>query len=81
MRNLQELFADPQLQARDMLPTVTHSRTGPLAQVGSPLKLSETPTAVRTPPPCLGADTVRVLTDDLGLTDAQVDSLRADGVI
>mgnify|MGYP006274928761 CR=1 FL=1 len=81
VRDLQELFADPQLQARDMLPTVVHPRTGPLSQVGSPLKLSETPTAVRTAPPCLGADTVRVLTDDLGLTAAQVDHLRVDGVI
>ena len=49
--------------------------------IGTPLKFSDTPAAIRTPPPLLGEHTEAVLTGDLGLTSAQVADLRSEGVV
>jgi crotonobetainyl-CoA:carnitine CoA-transferase CaiB-like acyl-CoA transferase len=64
-----------------MLVALEHEAAGLLRMTGTPLKLSGTPGSVRTPPPMLGQHTAAVLQDDLGLSAAQVDSLRARGVI
>ena len=56
-----ELFADPQLDAREMIAMVEHATIGPLKALGVPVKLSDTPGAVRTPPPTLGQHTDAVL--------------------
>ena len=61
MRNFEELFDDPQLAAREMIATVEHATIGPLQALGVPVKLSDTPGAVRTPPPTLGQHTDAVL--------------------
>jgi crotonobetainyl-CoA:carnitine CoA-transferase CaiB-like acyl-CoA transferase len=81
VRNLQEVFADPQIAARDMVVPMTHAVAGNIRVLGSPLKLSETPASQRTPPPTLGEHTDSVLQNDLGMTRHAVDELRADGVI
>jgi formyl-CoA transferase/CoA:oxalate CoA-transferase len=81
VRDFRELFADPQIAAREMTPTVNHTRLGPMTVLGTPIKLSETPGAIRTAPPSLGEHTARVLVDDLGLTEAHVDALRAQGAV
>jgi formyl-CoA transferase/CoA:oxalate CoA-transferase len=81
VRDLHEVFTDPQTVAREMLVEVEHAVAGALKLTGTPLKFSETPAAVRTPPPLLGQHTRTVLATDLGLTGAQVDDLQARGVI
>ncbi len=81
VRNLQELFDDPQIEAREMIATVEHAVAGPLQMLGVPVKLSQTPGAVRTPPPLLGQHTRDVLRRDLGLDDETIDTLRANRVI
>jgi crotonobetainyl-CoA:carnitine CoA-transferase CaiB-like acyl-CoA transferase len=81
VRDLQEVFADPQVAARDMITTLEHATAGALKLLGTPLKLSDTPGAVRTPPPLLGEHTDAVLANDLGFTSEQVASLRAKGVV
>ena len=43
VRNFDELFADPQLDAREMIAMVEHATIGPLKALGVPVKLSETP--------------------------------------
>jgi len=58
-----------------------HALGGTVPMVGSPLKLSATPVEYRAAPPLLGADTRAVLREHLGLGDAQVDALAAQGVI
>ena len=52
-----------------------------LKMTGTPLKFSDTPGSVRTPPPLLGQHTAAILTNDLGFDHAQIDDLRAKGVI
>ena len=49
--------------------------------LGTPLKLSDTPAAVRTPPPTLGQHTAAILEKDLRLTQVEIESLRTAGAI
>jgi crotonobetainyl-CoA:carnitine CoA-transferase CaiB-like acyl-CoA transferase len=80
VRNLQELFADPQIQARQMVAEIEHATIGALRVLGVPVKLSDTPGAVRTPPPRLGEHTDAVL-HDFGFSDDAIADLRRQKVI
>jgi crotonobetainyl-CoA:carnitine CoA-transferase CaiB-like acyl-CoA transferase len=81
VRDLGELFSDPQIAARHMTEEVLHATVGSLQVLGTPLKLSDTPASVRTAPPTLGQHTAAILTDDLQVTPAGVEALRAGGII
>jgi crotonobetainyl-CoA:carnitine CoA-transferase CaiB-like acyl-CoA transferase len=81
VRNFQELFEDPQLAAREMITRVEHATIGQLRTLGVPIKLSDTPGAVRTPPPTLGEHTDAVLERDLGLSADAIAGLRRQQVI
>jgi crotonobetainyl-CoA:carnitine CoA-transferase CaiB-like acyl-CoA transferase len=81
VRNLQELFADPQVEAREMIARVEHATIGALQVLGVPVKLSDTPGDVRTAPPLLGQHTEAVLRDDLGIAADAIDRLRALRVV
>jgi crotonobetainyl-CoA:carnitine CoA-transferase CaiB-like acyl-CoA transferase len=81
VRDLHEVFTDPQIAARGMTVPMTHPVAGPIRVLGSPLKLSDTPVTQRTPPPTLGQHTENVLQRDLGLTSDAINELRAGGVI
>jgi len=81
VRDLGEVFADPQLASREMVTTVEHATIGSLRQLGVPVKLSDTPGMVRTAPPGLGQHTEAVLRTELGMTDADIDALRQEGAI
>jgi crotonobetainyl-CoA:carnitine CoA-transferase CaiB-like acyl-CoA transferase len=81
VRDLGELFSDPQIAARHMTEEVLHATIGSLQVLGTPLKLSDTPASVRTAPPTLGQHTAAILTDDLHVTPADVEALRAGGII
>jgi formyl-CoA transferase/CoA:oxalate CoA-transferase len=81
VRNLHELFADPQIAARAMVAELQHPTVGAMRVLGTPLKLSETAAAIRTPPPTLGQHTAEVLTGDAGVPAGDLDALRAKGVI
>ena len=63
-----------------MIERLTHPAAGPITVLGVPVKLSATPGAVRTPPPALGQHTTAVL-EELGLMPAEIEALRADGVV
>jgi crotonobetainyl-CoA:carnitine CoA-transferase CaiB-like acyl-CoA transferase len=81
VRDLHEVFTDPQIAARSMIVPMTHPTAGVIRVLGSPLKLSDTPATQRTPPPTLGQHTESVLQRDLGLSPNAIDELRAGGVI
>jgi crotonobetainyl-CoA:carnitine CoA-transferase CaiB-like acyl-CoA transferase len=81
VRDLGEVFADPQLSARDMLARVEHDTIGSLQLLGVPIKLSDTPGSVRTAPPPLGHHTDAVLRTELGMSGADIDALREMGAI
>jgi crotonobetainyl-CoA:carnitine CoA-transferase CaiB-like acyl-CoA transferase len=81
VRDLHEVFTDPQIAARTMVVPMSHPTAGDIRVLGSPLKLSDTPATQRTPPPTLGQHTDSILLRDLGLTRDAIDELRAGGVI
>jgi formyl-CoA transferase/CoA:oxalate CoA-transferase len=81
VRDLREVFSDAQLTAREMVAELEHPKIGSIRLLGTPIKLSETPAGVRTPPPTLGQHTDAVLRGELGLTAADIDTLRSRGVI
>jgi formyl-CoA transferase/CoA:oxalate CoA-transferase len=67
VRDLAELFGDPQIAAREMMMQVDHPAVGALRCLGLPIKLSDTPGAIMLPPPLLGQHTDTVLQNDLGV--------------
>jgi len=75
-----QVFADPQVQAREMAVDVAHPTLGPIKALGSAIKLSATPPDVRRRAPLLGEHTAEVLAD-AGYTAAAIAALRAAGAI
>ena len=74
-----DLRDDPHLLARDAILTVEHPEIGPERHLRTPLRLSGTALRDVGPAPLLGADTVAVLTEVLGLSRADAERLVADG--
>lgn len=64
-----------------MVVTVPHPTAGTLRMLGTPFKLSETPTTAPTAPPLLGEHTEAVLRDLLGMDDASVARLKESKTI
>jgi formyl-CoA transferase/CoA:oxalate CoA-transferase len=81
VRDVAEVLQDPHLEAREMIRQVEHAVAGATRVIGVPIKLSETPGAVRTAPPSLGQHTTAILKNDVGLDDAAIAGLRAAGVV
>jgi crotonobetainyl-CoA:carnitine CoA-transferase CaiB-like acyl-CoA transferase len=81
VRTVTEALAAPQLAAREMIVPLEHVSAGSIRVLGTPLKLSDTPASIRTPPPALGQHTEAILAGDLGLPQSEVESLRTLGVI
>jgi len=75
------LVADPHVNETGMIATVQHPVHGELRMPSPPLRMSETPPTVRTPPPMLGQHTDEVLRDDLGYDAERIERLRGDGAI
>ncbi len=75
-----EVFADPQTAHRGMRVELDHPRAGRISVTGVPVKLSDTPGSVRTPPPVLGQHTRAVL-QELGYREEEVDDLARKGVV
>ncbi|KAJ8325697.1 hypothetical protein O5D80_005897 [Batrachochytrium dendrobatidis] len=81
VNNLEQTFSHPQVLHRKMVVEVDHPKSGKIKLVGVPVKYSDTKPSVRLPPPLLGQHTRNVLVDDLGFSDAEVDELKAKGVV
>jgi len=81
VRDVGEVLEDPQLDARQMIETVEHITAGAVRVLGIPIKLSDTPGAVRTAPPALGEHTDRILEADCGMPRGQIDELRRSGAV
>jgi formyl-CoA transferase len=75
-----ELHSDPHLVERGFVETVEHEQLGALSMLGCPVRMSAGRAPTRAAP-LLGAHTADVLRADLGLGQAELDALRAKGVI
>ncbi|OGB26427.1 MAG: CoA-transferase [Burkholderiales bacterium RIFCSPLOWO2_02_FULL_57_36] len=81
INNLDEVFVNPQVEARGMRIDLPHPSGGKVKLVGSPMKLSGTPPRYDMPPPLLGQHTEEVLRDLLGQSDEQIAALKGKGVV
>ncbi len=81
IRSVGEALSAAQALAREMVTEVVHPKIGPMKVTGIPVKLSDTPGAVETPPPLLGQHTDEVLREWVGLRPQDIAGLRSGRVI
>jgi crotonobetainyl-CoA:carnitine CoA-transferase CaiB-like acyl-CoA transferase len=81
INRLDEVFADPQVQARGLRIELPHPSAGSVALVANPIRLSESPVEYRHAPPLLGQHTDEALGEWLGLDAAALEALRREAVI
>ena len=71
----------PQVAARGALVGCEHPVAGRIRMVGPPVRMSETPGAVRRPAPLVGEHTESVLREMLGMNDDEIARLKNVGAI
>ncbi|KAA5834623.1 formyl-CoA transferase [Saccharopolyspora hirsuta] len=75
-----EIIEDTSLADNDMIVTVDHPERGPFKTVGCPIKLSDSPVRVDRSP-LLGEHTAEIFQERLGIDEAELAELKANGVI
>jgi crotonobetainyl-CoA:carnitine CoA-transferase CaiB-like acyl-CoA transferase len=81
INNLAQVYADPQVQARQMRCDVAHPSLGSVPQVRHPVLFSGDAIVAMRSPPTLGQHTDAVLTEQLGLQADQIKALRRQGLV
>jgi formyl-CoA transferase len=76
-----DVFNDPHVAARKVLMSIDDPDVGTYRFARSPVLLSTTPEAKTNPAPRLGEHTFNVMTEVLGYTPADLESLAREGVI
>jgi crotonobetainyl-CoA:carnitine CoA-transferase CaiB-like acyl-CoA transferase len=79
--SIADALADPQYEARGTLTSVDDPVLGPLRVPAPVPRLSRTPATPPAPAPSPGEHNAEVYGDVLGLSPADLDALRAEGVI
>lgn len=85
VKEVMELLDDPHLKARNMVLDINHPQMGAVKTFNLPIKFftAETGIAPGENPqdPALGADTLRLLRDMVGMNPEEIEHLRQEGVI
>jgi crotonobetainyl-CoA:carnitine CoA-transferase CaiB-like acyl-CoA transferase len=81
VRDLGQVFASPEIAARNMVAEVADARHGTLRVMRSPLALRGTPPREPVAPPRLGEHTDALLREVLGLDAAAIKALRDSGAV
>jgi crotonobetainyl-CoA:carnitine CoA-transferase CaiB-like acyl-CoA transferase len=77
INSISDVFADPQIAARDMVVKVNHLHADNVPLLRSPMRLSGTPLDTYTPPPVSGQHTDEILKGLLGIPQADLDAMRS----
>lgn len=81
INTIDRVAQDPHIAgAREMFVEINHPKAGKLKMTGNQIKLSHHKITAFTPAPLLSQDTVFVLQDLLGMTEAEIAQLAADKV-
>ncbi|HEY4471232.1 MAG TPA: CoA transferase, partial [Stellaceae bacterium] len=75
-----ELMNDPSLAQRGIMQTIEHPTTGPVKMPAWPVRFDGAPPRVK-PSPLLGQHNAEVLRGWLGIGAAEVEALRAEGIV
>ena len=78
--DMAQVYADPQVKARNMLVDLEDTELGLLRHIGIPIKLSETPGAIRRRAPALGEHSREILLEN-GYSNEEVGQLIEDSVV
>jgi crotonobetainyl-CoA:carnitine CoA-transferase CaiB-like acyl-CoA transferase len=76
-----ELLDDPQVQAMELITSVEDPQLGPVRMQNVMWRMGSTPGRIRSTGRPLGADTASVLTDELDLSQEEIQRLKDKGVI
>ena len=76
-----EALSQPQAIAREMVVETEHATLGKIPITSRPIKFPGSPQPTPTAPPILGQHTNEILRTALGLTQTQIDGLRALGIV
>jgi len=77
---MEEVLSHPQFVHRGIFKKIDHPVEGEIEQIGFPLKFSETPGEIRTPPPLPGEHTVPILLS-LGYSGSEIEEFKKKTVI
>ena len=81
INDLSAMFDDPQVKHRGLARELPHTTLGRVPSVASPIKYSGTPLTPEAGPPALGEHTEAVLSELLGLDQAELAAHRVAGTI
>lgn len=81
VNSIDQVFQDPQVQARGLRIDLPHPSAGHVPGVANPVRFSATPVSYGAAAPQLGQHTHEVLREVLGLDDAQLVALGEEGVV
>jgi crotonobetainyl-CoA:carnitine CoA-transferase CaiB-like acyl-CoA transferase len=81
INDIEQVFADPQVQHRGLQLELDHPVAGKVASVANPIRFSQTPIEYDQAPPLLGQHTDAVLQRILGLDANAIAELRNEAVI
>lgn len=78
---IEQVVEDPQVKARNLLPSVEDPVLGPIRVVNSPIRFSSTPSGPRGPAPLMGQHYLEVFHELLGHPSEEVLDLLGSGVL
>ncbi len=81
INKIEEVFQEPQVQARGMQIELPHAAAGKVTLVASPMKFSATPIRHEMAPPTLGQHTEEILQKVLNKSTAEISDLKSAGVV
>jgi len=80
VQNPEEIEKDPHVAFRKMVQEVSFADGEKIRQVGFPMKLSDMPDKLRTPPPRLGEHTEEIL-KSIGYRDEEIGTFKKEGTV
>ncbi len=81
INTIDQVFENPQVQARGIKVDIPHPLAGTVPLVGSPMRFSETPIEYHAAPPTLGQHNDYVLRELLGMETNEIDLLQRKNIL
>lgn len=78
INDIDQVFENPQVQHLDLVVPFDSQERGPTRVVGQPILMSRTPSSIAAPPPLAGQHSHDILVE-LGYSDAEIASMKAQG--